>query len=135
MPWSYQLTNERQIVEVVYSGNVTADELRESTSTLIQMEKQDGLNRFLIDTSNMVLDAALVDIYNLPAKQYTDEQADRNARLALIMASTPREKEAAQFYETACVNRGFDVKAFTERQQAFAWLASGLPSAGQDQDI
>jgi hypothetical protein len=28
-----------------------------------------------------------------------------------------------KFYETACKNRGFNVKIFTEREDAIAWLA------------
>ena len=48
-------------------------DLQEATSVFIDMEKEKGLNRFLIDATEMVLDASLADIYNVPARQFQPE--------------------------------------------------------------
>ena len=76
MPWTYEINPTLQIVEVAYTGNTTARDLQESTSAFIALEKKEGLNRFLIDTSEMELTASIMDVYNLPDKQYLEEAAE-----------------------------------------------------------
>ena len=128
MPWRYHHDQAEQLVEVLYTGNVTGHDLRDSTTACISLEKQAGVDRFLIDASDLHLDASLAEIYDLPAKQYTEEQADRHARVALVLPGTAKERAAVLFYETACVNRGWDVKTFQKRQQAVAWLLAKPPA-------
>lgn len=69
MPWSYTHNRELQIVEVVFSGEVTAADLHESTARLIALEKQQGVTRFLVDPTDMTLVASLAGVYDLPDKQ------------------------------------------------------------------
>ena len=76
----------------------------------------------------MKLDATLVDIFNLPTKQYLEEGADRSARVALLLPTPPKEREAVEFYETACRNRGWNVRSFDERPAAIDWLTGGSES-------
>ena len=122
MTWTYSINATSRIAEVAYAGDTTACDLKESTSKFIALEKEKGINRFLIDTSEMVLSASILDIHNLPDMQYIEEEADRSGRVALMLPSSPREKEAVKFYETVCKNRGWDVQAFTEKQEAINWL-------------
>ena len=135
MPWNYKHNPTLEIVEVAYRGTITARDLRDSTSELIALQKRKGLNRFLVDTTEMELDASLADVYDLPAKQYEEEGADREGQLAIILPASPREKEAVQFYETTCKNRGWKVHAFSDRQGAISWLAGSSsscePEAGE----
>ncbi len=134
MPWTYKYNPTLQIIEAVFFGSITARDLKESTSEFIAWEKEKDINRFLIDTTEMEFAASLVDVYNLPAKQYQEEKADRNGRVALVLSRYPWEKEAAQFYETVCKNRAWDVQAFSEREEAVNWLTrstfSNKPDAG-----
>ena len=132
MSWTYKLNPTLRIIEVAYSGTTTARDLKESTSEFISLEKEKGINQFLIDTSEMELAASLVNIYDLPDKQYVEENADRSGRVALLLPPSPREKEAVQFYETVCKNRGWNVQTFLERQEAIDWLARGASSSKPD---
>jgi hypothetical protein len=46
-------------------------------------------------------------------------------RTSSIAVVTPKSKEGirfTKFYETVCVNRGWDVKIFDEREDAIEWL-------------
>ena len=124
MPWSYERNVTLGVVEVVYSGTVSAGDLRESTETCIGLEKQEGLNRFLVDATDMTLDpdASLLDIFNLPAAQYEEQEADRQGRLAVYVSESSKSVDVVRFYETACVNRGWMVKMFFARQDAVEWL-------------
>ena len=128
MPWSYKCNPTLKIVEVVYSGKTTARDLQESTSEFIALEKEKGLNKFLIDTTEMELSATLVDIFNLPVNQYIEEGADRRGSVAVIQPTSPREKEAVQFYETVCENRGWKVQVFSNSQEAIKWLTRSAVS-------
>ena len=132
MPWTYKQDPTLQIVEVAYLGSTTARDLKESASELIALEKEKGINRFLIYTSAMEFAASLADVYNLPSKQYLEEGADRSGCVALILPTSPKEKEAVQFYETVCQNRGWNVQAFSERQEAIDWLTGGTSSGKPD---
>ena len=89
MPWTYKHNPTLQIVEVAYTGVITARDLRESTSEFIALEKEKGMNRFLIDTTEMKFTGSLVDIYDLPNKQYPEEEADRHGRVAVVLSTSP----------------------------------------------
>ena len=128
MPWTYTVNRELNIVEVIYAGITSAQDLQESTSAFISMEKEKSINRFLIDTSKMELTASLTDVYNLPDKQYVEEQAQRSGRVALVLSASTREREAVKFYETTCKNRGWNVQAFTQRRDALNWLTGSVPA-------
>ena len=133
MPWAYEHNPANEIVEVTFSGSTSGSDLRELTSELIQLEKDSGVNRILIDTAEMEISASLVDIFNLPAKQYIEEGADRRARVAVLLPTSDREKEAVQFYKMVCSNRGWRVQVFPERQDAIRWLTDGNASGQPDE--
>ena len=120
MPWSYVRNSELKIVDVVYKGEISASDLRESTSEFIVLEKREALNRFLIDADEMSLapNTSLFDVLDLPAKQYVEEEADRAGRVAVYLSASSKAQDTVQFYETACTNRGWMVKVFRGRQEA-----------------
>ena len=122
MAWIYESNLSLQIVEAAYIGPTSAQDLKDSTSRFIALEKEEGLNRFLIDTREMKIDATFTDIFNLPEKQYLEEGADRDGRVAVILSSRAKERDAGLFYETVCQMRGWMVKVFQKRQEAIDWL-------------
>ena len=122
MPWRYDIDPVQQIIKVAYTGDITKHELSESASEFIALEENKGLNRFLVDTTEMLSVSSLMDVYDLPANQYVDEDADRLGRVALIPPKSSQAKEAVRFYETVCQNRGWMVQVFEERQAAIEWL-------------
>jgi hypothetical protein len=122
MSWTSKFNPVLGIIEITHSGPMTATEMKEATSKSILLGKEADTTRFLIDASEMILAASVVDILKLPAEQYEKEGADRRSRVAVILPRSKKEIEAVQFYETACRNRGWFVMLFTERQSAVDWL-------------
>lgn len=124
MSWSYTRNEMLGIVEVVYAGDVSARELQEATSEFIGLEKREGLNRFLVDVADMTLarSTRLSDLFDLPAIQYEREKADRKGRVAVFAPVTSKVLDEAQFYESACINRGWNVRVFAVREEAVSWL-------------
>ena len=107
MPWTYKQNPSFKIIEAVLSGSVTRQDLQELTSALILSGKKESINKFLISTTEMELAATNIDIYNLVDQQYIKEDADRIGRVAVMLPTSPRGKEAVKFYETVCTNRGW----------------------------
>jgi hypothetical protein len=115
-------------IEVVFAGRATREDLADVTSRGIALVRETGTFDVLIDLTDLELAASLLDVYNLPARQYQDENLDRRVRLGLVTPRQPREREAAQFYEDACVNRGWQVRSFGSRDDALGWLKQPPPA-------
>lgn len=55
MPWSVKSNPSLGIIEEVFSGLVTASELREATSKRISLQKETGISKILNDVSEIEL--------------------------------------------------------------------------------
>ncbi len=126
MPWEIKLNSNQNMIEITYTRKVTAQDLQESTSKVITLEKETGIHRILSDTTEVNLSASLSDLYDIPTKQYVQEGADNQGHLAIILATSPQEKEAAKFFQTVCHSGGWYVETFANRQLAIDWLNSSL---------
>ena len=116
MSWTYEINTTLHIVNVVYKGNISTNELIDSSSYFIKLEKEKGIIRFLVDTNQVESFDSLTDLYSLPTSLYTKEDADRLGQVAIILPTSQKIKEAIQFYEMVCKNRGWRVQTFSERQ-------------------
>ena len=134
MPSTLEYNPELGIVQLKYVGRVTGDEFKETTFEAQDLAKKNNTNLFLIDDSELEDAGLLHDLYNLPAL-YEELGVDRVSKVALLLPRlSAAAAEDARFYETICVNRGWLVKVFTERQEAINWLTnknlSNKPDAG-----
>lgn len=109
------------VIEVIFKGGTTAGDLVKITSECISIGDETHTAKFLVDTSDIELAASSLDIINLP-NQYAAEHINRFTRIALIQPTSAASRESVHFYETVCVNRGWFVKIFTDRQSAMDWL-------------
>ena len=137
MPWNVEYDSELGIVQGSYVGRVTADEFKEATIKAIGLAKDNNTNLFLIDDSEYEGGASLFGLFELP-DLHVELEADRISRAALILPSSGMAAaEDARFYETICLNRGWQVKVFSKRQDAIDWLMkkelSNKPDAGNSQ--
>lgn len=126
MPYTIKHNSSLGVIEVTYSGLVTGTDLKEATSKCISLGKQTGTTKFLVDEAGMELAASLVDLLMLPEAQYVDEEADRQGHVAVILPASKKAREAIQFYEIACKNRGWIVQVFSDHRSAIDWLRGNL---------
>ena len=122
MPWSVNFNPSLGIIEEVFYGLVTASELTEATSQRILLQKETSIMEILNDVSDVKLEASVIDILNFPDKQYPEENAHRKTRMALILPKCNKTRNMAEFFMTASLNRGWNVRPFEERQSALDWL-------------
>jgi hypothetical protein len=69
---------------------------------------------------------SVVDILYLPEQKYAADKLDRKSRIAVLMPKDAAARKELQFYETVCLNRGWQVKIFNTKQEALAWLKHDL---------
>ena len=132
MTSTLEYNSKLNIIEIVHAGRTTKADLTAGTTKAIALSKEKGIFDVLIDTTEIELAASLFDIFNLPAKQYVEEALDHRIRIGLIQPKLSKEKENAEFYEIACVNRGWLVKIFLNRNDAIEWLKGRDPSNKPD---
>jgi hypothetical protein len=124
MAWTLEYNRSLRIVDLVFSGITSGRDLQEATTKCILLANEQGTVQFLVDAEELELFAPLVDIIDLPYKQYVAECLERLSRVALVNPNSPKAKEAAHFYETVCINRGWIARLFPKRDDAIEWLTN-----------
>jgi hypothetical protein len=122
MPYTLEYNRALNIIELVYTGRYTPQESRESTSKAIALGKEHGDADALVDATEAKLEVSIFDLFDLPDRQYVAQDMKRKIRIAVIPPRRPEDQEAARFYETACFNRGWQVRLFPDRDDAIEWL-------------
>ena len=123
MTWNLEYRDDLEIVVLTYSGKVCGTDIKEAASARIDMGKQKGITRFLIDTREIEVDeSATMSIYELPTSIYPDEENGRISRIAIIGPKSSESKTMVRFFENACVNRGWLVNTFQDYESAIEWL-------------
>jgi hypothetical protein len=134
MAWTLEHSSKLRVIELVCTGRTTGLDLREATSKAIALGKEQGSSMFLVDATEIELTASTFDLYDLPGRQYPAENLARQSHVAVVLPKRPKERKDAEFYETACVNRGWLVKLFPNRDEGIEWLtgtdSSNKPDAG-----
>lgn len=122
MTWTLDCNSQLRIIELVYTGRTSGMDLQESTSKAIAMGKEKGCLMFFVDATEIVVSGSIFDLLDLPARQYPAANLYHQGRIAVVLPKRPKEQEDARFYETACVNRGWAVKLFPNRDEGIEWL-------------
>lgn len=118
--WSIKLNSQYKIIELFYSGLVTPDELKGAFEEAISLSKREGIILFLADCTELVGGHTVIDLY-LKVAQYASINL-REMKEAVILPIHKSSVENVKFYETACLNKGFNVKIFGDTSEAVNWL-------------
>jgi hypothetical protein len=108
-------------VEVTYSGCVTPEELSEALIACASASKEFGTQLFLADCTGMTGGHSVVDLFSL-ISNFSQNGVARSMKEAILLPTSSDAVGNAEFYKTACVNRGFNVRIFSERPEALKWL-------------
>jgi hypothetical protein len=111
------------VVESVYAGMVTPEELDRAVRLTLDLAKGSGFFRFCSDVADLVGGHSVGDLFAMIASL---EQAGlpRTLREAIVTSGSLLPSRDVQFYEDACRNRGWNVRIFPDRASALAWLKS-----------
>jgi hypothetical protein len=117
MPDTIEVNEELGIIEIRSFGQVTREDIAASIAKAQATLKEKGIGKILVDTSEQD---------TMPgAHQLLPMFADfpRNLRLALLVKQTQDTKKDVEFARNVGFTKGVDVKLFSDRQKALAWLA------------
>ena len=125
MPWRVEYHEDQKIAEVAYSGATSASDIRAATRAAIGVVKEHEARRGLIDCSEQTETGSIPELYDLP-NLYDDEGLSRDLRIAFVEPARSELRHLAVFYETVCLNRGWQIRRFATRDEALHWLQSAL---------
>jgi hypothetical protein len=116
MPSSVKLNKAGDLIEIQSYGVVTKEHIAESIARVKELNKKSAISIILVDTSKQ---EKLPDAFELIKLANT---FPTQMKVALLITESQPTKDGIHFVETANLNRGVDVKYFTDKQQAVQWL-------------
>lgn len=120
MPWNVQHHAEIHIVEIRFIGQLTPQELQAALEQSLAAGQHHDTYRYLADCSELQGGHSIVDLYNM-ADMLAALQLPR-FREAVLMPQLAASREHIGFWESACFNRGLQVRVFESRPVALEWL-------------
>ena len=122
MPWTSGLHPDLPIIDMRYSGIVTASELKEAFYSTLNLAILEGISRIRVDCTDLNDGGhSIFDLYFL-ADLLAMHDLGVMVKEAIVLPAMPEDVENIVFWETACVNRGLRVQLFESREEALDWL-------------
>ena len=122
MDWEVDTLIDTNVMVVKNFGDMNIDQINRLTRDVIVKAKKMQMDKILVDHTEMTLVASVINIY-----EYVKEMSNslkRNAKVEVLISEKNSNREDYHFYETACVNNGFFVRVFINKEDALYWLAS-----------
>ena len=124
MEWKIEIHDEDKhkdrYVEVITSGIADKDSSLNMAKAITYTMKTNRITKALIDHRNLVsVTGNTIDIYNRP-KLFGIIGAILRIKIAEIIK--PEHIEHFKFFETVCVNQGYQISVFQDREKALSWL-------------
>jgi hypothetical protein len=124
MTWSVShLGTDLEVVEMTLAGVVSRAEMDAAFAAALGSALEHDCWHVLCDVLGITGGPTLFDVYAVVVALDQLGVQDRY-REALLTRSDTDEITNARFWETACLNRGIDAHAFTDRDEALAWLSA-----------
>ena len=128
MPWKLEYHEQSQSVELHISGRANGDELREAAAARIANGKEKGVERYIINARHLAAPrSATAAMHDIPTRLYDKERLSRSSTIAVIAPMDAQSMWAVNFFEDTCVNRGWQVESFLDRDRAIDWLLETPP--------
>lgn len=121
MAWELSYLSEHGVVVTSYIGLIEQKALEEAVLTTIAMGQRYEAIRFLADCRNLEGGHSIVDLFDL-VKMLDGMDLPLNVREAIVLPQLEAAASDVLFWETACRNRGINVRVFNCMEHALAWL-------------
>ncbi|RPI00905.1 MAG: hypothetical protein EHM64_16510 [Ignavibacteriae bacterium] len=120
MEWKF--TIHKNYIEISTNGIADKDSSIAMAKAITGEMRKNKIKKVLIDHGNLdTVTGSVLDIYERP-KIFNIIGAILGIRIAEVIK--PEHLEHFKFLETVCVNQGFQLQIFIERDQAIQWLLS-----------
>ena len=116
MPETVEINKDLNIIEVRSFGDVAFEHMAESIKKVKEYHEKSGINKVLVDTSDLTSMPPISDIFNLA------NMFPHKIRIAILISKIAAFHEDLRFGETVALNRGVLISAFDSRDEALKWL-------------
>jgi len=123
MAWNIKYNCDHKIIEITYSGIVSPSELNDALAAAMSLSQKECTLLVLADCTDIAGGHSVTDLFFLISLY--EKHGLRGMKEALILPALKSSIDQVLFYETACLNRGFNVKILRNSQEAIAWLKEG----------
>ncbi|MBD3277608.1 MAG: hypothetical protein GF388_04845 [Candidatus Aegiribacteria sp.] len=126
MSWEVLYNERTDTVELINTGTFTPEDLFREVPVAYRLARKNGTGRYLVDGSEReVLAVSHFDYYDVP-KVLEGFELDEDTKIAMVLPHGQDSDEGMTFFETICLNRGYNARIFKSREEAEAWLNSQL---------
>ncbi len=125
MPYDVKYLEENGIVVIENKGELKYDELVRQTQEAIKLGQGKNSKLFLTNFSNVEVRAQTMELFNFPVI-YEQFGMNRMSRIAVVVSEMELKTEELHFYETICLNRGWNIKIFLHKDLALDWLKKNM---------
>ena len=121
MAWKVERDTRTGFIHSVYSGIVSKDDFMAGMDEALRLAAGKGPQKFLTEWVNATATLSTMEIFVIPS-EWKSRDVNKKSYLALVVSKEKRKWEDAVFYENICRNRGWQVRVFSDRNEAIAWL-------------
>lgn len=121
MPWHINVHSDLPIIETCYEGILSPSELAEAVEQTLAIARAREEQFLLADCTTLIGGHSLFDLYALVDVLLASGIA-QTLKEAILFSEMTEAAEKVKFWETTCLNRGIQVRIFTDRQSALEWL-------------
>lgn len=117
------LAPEHAVIEARFFGRVTHEDLDDAFGTCLEFALAQDVWHLMADCSDLVWSVEMSDLKEFVEGLSALGVKDR-FREALVQPTDLTARVYVNFWETAGVNRGLDMRTFRTRDEALVWLDS-----------
>jgi len=120
MPFTIEYKADDDFIESTFTGRITMAMVREYITALLPVLSETGCKRLLSDSTQAQVQLSSLDILQFP-KMAAASPLTANLKRAAVAAAG---SSGYEMYETLSKIQGQDLRVFTDRVEAVAWLLS-----------
>ena len=122
MHLTHSYNAEFHIIEITCKGKMSFEKLVAEQNPTFALAMEKNTNKFLLDLSEYEQSLSTINIMNSVSGY--GEKTTRDICIAIISPICEDARQDIRFYETVCLNRGWNVRMFSLRHDAINWLAN-----------
>lgn len=122
MPVNITFETDPDRIELKYTGAIPENEFKEAIMEFIRFNAERKCLLVLTDLREITLTPSILNVYDM-INMFEKMGIDKNTSEALIMPENKFAADNIKFYETACQNKGYNVKIFYTKEEALKWLS------------
>jgi len=121
MPYTVKFLDGEGIVEIVAVGELTIEDYIKLIEDAVDMLLQKNTRLLYLDTSDLSASIKATEILSIP-DLWESIGVSRANKLAVLIPKDESLHEDIKFFENVSRNRGWQVKLFDKKNDAFEWL-------------